>query len=197
MTDRPLPDAVIATFQYRHEAEFAAGFLTDAGIPFRLQVDDAGGAVAGVTVSNPARIWVRADDVEEALELLEVEDGEGTLDDYFESLGQDDASDDVPATGTFIRAPERTEVMMPPRAAVRRGDDPPLCGMERVVSGVLAVLCGSLAFAVGPTLGATLGAALWTGALVVLALVFGASALAGRAWGPFRSILRSLSGVAP
>ena len=39
-TDRKLQDVVVARYQYRHEAEFAAGFLDDAEIAYRLQVDD-------------------------------------------------------------------------------------------------------------------------------------------------------------
>jgi hypothetical protein len=41
--DKKLEQVAVAEFTYRHEAEFAAGFLTDAGIPHRLQIDDAGG----------------------------------------------------------------------------------------------------------------------------------------------------------
>ena len=33
-------DVLIAEYVYRHEAEFSAGFLADAGIPFRVQADD-------------------------------------------------------------------------------------------------------------------------------------------------------------
>lgn len=198
MSEPRLPDVVIATFQYRHEAEFAAGFLENAGIPFRLQVDDAGGADAGVTVSNPARVWVRADDVEEARELLEVEDTDGALDQYFDALGGVSEDDDAPASGTFIRAPAATSsVTTQARSDLRVRSESQLCGIERVVSGGLAIACGALAQAVGPIPGATPGAALWIGGLAALALVFGVSALVGRSWGPFRSILRSLSGVAP
>jgi hypothetical protein len=67
-------DIPIAEYSYRHEAEFAAGFLSDAGILFRLQVDDAGGADAGVTIARPAVLWVRPEDVEHARELLELGD---------------------------------------------------------------------------------------------------------------------------
>lgn len=63
----------IAAYHYRHEAEFAAGFLRGAGIPFRLQIDDAGGADAGVTMGRPAVLWVRADDEEDARALLELD----------------------------------------------------------------------------------------------------------------------------
>ncbi len=65
-------DVLIAEFVNRHEAEFGAGFLADAGIPFRLQADDAGGAYGGMTFTSSARIWVRPQDAEKARELLEV-----------------------------------------------------------------------------------------------------------------------------
>lgn len=78
MTDRDeagLELVPIAEFRYRHEAEFAAGFLADAGIPFRLQVDDAGGDL-GLTLGRPAVLWVRAADEEHAREVLDT--GSGT-----------------------------------------------------------------------------------------------------------------------
>ena len=71
-SERYRPNVLVAEYVYRHEAEFAAGFLTDAGIPHRLQADDAGGADMGATMGRPARIWVRAEDAPEARELLEV-----------------------------------------------------------------------------------------------------------------------------
>jgi hypothetical protein len=73
--DQKLQQAVVGEFQYRHEAEFAAGFLTDAGIPFRLQIDDAGGDL-GLTLGRPATIWVRIEDAERAREVLDT--GSGT-----------------------------------------------------------------------------------------------------------------------
>jgi hypothetical protein len=73
--DPRLEQVVVAEFRYRHEAEFAAGFLTDAGIPFRLQIDDAGGDL-GLTLGKAARVWVRADDAERARDVLDT--GSGT-----------------------------------------------------------------------------------------------------------------------
>ena len=70
-TDEPQPfDQVIATFTYRHDAEYAAGFLADAEIPSMLLADDAGGLHPGVGFSRPARLIVRAEDVDEAREVL-------------------------------------------------------------------------------------------------------------------------------
>jgi hypothetical protein len=65
----------VAEFRYRHEAEFAAGLLADAGLPFRLQVDDAGGDL-GLTLGRLAVLWVRAADEERAREVLDT--GSGT-----------------------------------------------------------------------------------------------------------------------
>jgi hypothetical protein len=59
-------EVIAARFRYRHEAELAAGFLADAGIPYRLQSDDAGGTVA----IRPAVLWVRESDLDEARELI-------------------------------------------------------------------------------------------------------------------------------
>jgi hypothetical protein len=63
-------EVVVARFRYRHEAELAAGFLRDGGIPYRLQIDDAGGVDFGTTFSRPPVLWVRAADLDEARELL-------------------------------------------------------------------------------------------------------------------------------
>lgn len=76
--DRKLQEAAVGEFRYRHEAEFAAGILRDAGIPYRLQIDDAGGADLGLLHLRPAVLWVRAMDAEAARELIAPqEDPEG------------------------------------------------------------------------------------------------------------------------
>jgi hypothetical protein len=62
---------VVATFAFRHEAEFALETLRAAGIEAMLVADDAGGAYAGLSLSGPARILVRAPDGERARALLE------------------------------------------------------------------------------------------------------------------------------
>lgn len=66
-------EVVVARFRYRHEAELAAGFLRDGGIPYRLQIDDAGGVDFGTTFSRPPLLWVRAADLDDARELLGLE----------------------------------------------------------------------------------------------------------------------------
>jgi hypothetical protein len=70
-TDRKLEEVAVARYSYRHDAEFAAGFLTDADIPHRLQLDDPG---IGVSLGSMATIWVLAMDVPRARELLEVDE---------------------------------------------------------------------------------------------------------------------------
>lgn len=57
----------VATFTWRHEAEFAGGYLTDAGIPHSLIVDDHGGHI---TLNNSARVLVAPSAVERAREVL-------------------------------------------------------------------------------------------------------------------------------
>jgi len=77
--DRKLEQVAVAEFQYRHEAEFAAGFLKDAGIPYRLQIDDAGGDL-GLTLGSRAVVWVLAADLERAKDVLDF-GGEGAEED--------------------------------------------------------------------------------------------------------------------
>ena len=73
--DKKLEQVAVGEFTYRHEAEFAAGFLADAGIPYRLQIDDAGGDL-GLTLGRPAVLWVLAVDAARAREVLDVGGGE-------------------------------------------------------------------------------------------------------------------------
>jgi hypothetical protein len=61
---------VVATFPYRHQAEFAANILEGAGVPAFLHIDDAGGVYAGLTFTNPARVIVRREDRVDALNTL-------------------------------------------------------------------------------------------------------------------------------
>lgn len=61
---------VVARFNYRHEAEYARGFLDDAAMDSALYCDDAGGLEMGLSFSNPARLIVRQQDAARARELL-------------------------------------------------------------------------------------------------------------------------------
>lgn len=58
-----------ARFTFRHEAEFAKGYLDDAGIESILVVDDAGGNL-GLALENEAALVVRTDDLARAREVL-------------------------------------------------------------------------------------------------------------------------------
>jgi hypothetical protein len=64
-----LRPVVVARYHYRHEAEFAAGLLEDAGIPYRLQVDDM---VMPMSVTPPALLWVRSVDLTRACDILDL-----------------------------------------------------------------------------------------------------------------------------
>jgi hypothetical protein len=59
----------VARFSFRHEAEFAKGYLDDAGIESILVVDDAGGNL-GLALENDAGIMVKTEDLARAREVL-------------------------------------------------------------------------------------------------------------------------------
>jgi hypothetical protein len=66
--------AVVRTFGYRHEAEFARETLKAAGIESVLMGDDAGGAYAGMSFSRQIRLLVRTSDLDQARAILSEED---------------------------------------------------------------------------------------------------------------------------
>ena len=61
---------IVAHFPNRHEGELAKGFLNRAEIDAALLADDAGGAEAGLTFVNPARLVVREEDEARARAVL-------------------------------------------------------------------------------------------------------------------------------
>ena len=72
--DKKLREVPIGEFRFRHEAEFAAGFLSDAGIPYRLQIDDAGGVEFGLSGTRPGVLWVSEMNAEQAQELIHLDE---------------------------------------------------------------------------------------------------------------------------
>jgi hypothetical protein len=62
--------AVVATYGYRHEAEFARATLEAAGIRSVLAGDDAGGAYGPLTFTRGIRLLVRADELDRARDIL-------------------------------------------------------------------------------------------------------------------------------
>jgi hypothetical protein len=62
--------AVVATFGYRHEAEFARATLSAAGIESVLVGDDAGGAYAGMSFTRRLTLLVRHEDLDQAKAIL-------------------------------------------------------------------------------------------------------------------------------
>jgi hypothetical protein len=61
---------IIAIYNSRLEAEYAQGYLTNAGIRSIVVKDDAGGIHPGLGFTRPARLAVLEQDRERALELL-------------------------------------------------------------------------------------------------------------------------------
>jgi hypothetical protein len=59
---------VIATYRYRHEAEFARAFLEMEGISAMVSTDDAGGVYPAIMA--PVRLLVRHEDAIRAGEVL-------------------------------------------------------------------------------------------------------------------------------
>jgi hypothetical protein len=59
----------VARFGFRHEAEFAKGYLDDAGIESLLLSDDAGGNL-GLAWEHEATLMVRITDLPRARQVL-------------------------------------------------------------------------------------------------------------------------------
>jgi len=170
-------DVPVARFGSRHEAEFAAGFLENADIPYRLQFDDAGGAYFGAT--SVAVLWVRGEDLDDAREILDIEPPVGVGDRALQEeplhrpddSALDAASDRGPSTGA------------PRRDATSRS----LSSSERLVGAALAI-------------GFALSAGTMTGVPALLAAagaaLFGLASLLGATIRPVRGVLGFLAGDA-
>ena len=173
-TDKKLQDVIVAQYQYRHEAEFAAGFLDDAEIPYRLQVDEA---AMGMTIATPATLWVRGMDLRHALEVLDLP-----------SPGH--AAAPTPASPLPSGPAQRGEVVRKAPAALDRFR---LTGTERLLAGALAVAAAGAGGFVptGPSGSPLLMLA------GVIAVVLGLTAILGRTAPVIRNVLRAISGSAP
>ena len=183
-SDRKQLEVPLARYSYRHEAEFAAGFLDDAGVPYRLQLDDP---AMGLSVGMDATIWVRGIDEAWAREVLE--HGLQPLDD------EDDVSraDDDPAREAEQRAPGAVAGCTGRRPASSAVVTmPPLGVRERALLLAGSGACGAGALflqgAASPIVGS---------ALVVIAVVLALAGILG--WVPeaARRILRAIAGHAP
>ncbi|MDH3270591.1 MAG: DUF2007 domain-containing protein [Gemmatimonadota bacterium] len=180
--DRKLDEVVVARYTYRHEAEFAAGFLKDAGIPYRLQIDDPS---LGISVSTSATLWVLGMDERRAREILDV-DGTGLA--ISSVSGRDWGAIPGPAEG-----PERDPV---DDAVVRERAGPPtksetaLTGRERLISVVVGVGTVST-LAIEAIRDAP--SAVWTGISLLGALLV-VVGLTGHAPRVLRGFLSALSG---
>jgi len=195
--EQKLTEVAVAQFGYRHEAEFAAGFLEDASIPFRLQIDDP---AMGISVSGSATIWVRGMDVDRAREVLDVQDGEAGRS-LYAKRGQDQGGQpESMSANVGTGSPESCRAAPPhpraesiePRANAQLAAWPALGIRERTV--VLVGAAGALSvvwlFRAGPdSLLRVLAAATAVG--------LSALALLGRAPRFLRDLFRALSGGAP
>ncbi|NNF14817.1 MAG: hypothetical protein HKN72_16435 [Gemmatimonadetes bacterium] len=198
MSDRKLRQVALASFNYRHEAEFAAGFLRDAGIPFLLQIEDP---ALGLSATNSATIFVTAMDESRARRVLEhdvIVDEEGD-DVWAEEVGEErDAAVEpvsVRPTGTS-RAPdgrEQSGAIAPHQGSadlIKTQSDLTLRSRVVALVGGAGVASAALLDAVRQN------PLLWWGVALV-AVLLAIAGLFGRAPGPLRGILEALSGDAP
>ena len=186
MSDRvesKLQDVVIASYRYRHEAEFAAGFLDDAGIPFRLQIDDP---ALGVMVAAPATLWVRRADVRRAREVLELPDPRRE--------GHDPSpGPSAPRSGTSaVRRIDAASLDRPSGGSAGRIDGRRLSARERLLAAAGAAGLAGVGLALPDAAGVVARLAPPLGAGLLLGV-----AVLGRAPAIVRRILGALSGNAP
>ena len=167
--DRKIQEVRIGEYRFRHEAEFAAGFLDDAGIPYRLQIDDAGGADLGLGMLRPAVLWVRAVDADVARDLIALDE------------------DELP------EPPMESTRLEPDAVRLPRREDSRLTWPERVVS---AVLGGTLIF-VAPNLPPMPVRDLALLACLLAGVVLVGAALFGRAPGALGGLIQMISGSPP
>ncbi|MDX1493233.1 MAG: hypothetical protein R3253_04095 [Longimicrobiales bacterium] len=199
-SDRKLQQVPLASFNYRHEAEFAAGFLQDAGIPFRLQIEDP---TLGLSATDSATIWVAAMDEGRARQVLdhEVVDSQEEWADDSEEWADDSWSakaleEETEGGGASLTTPTRTEADA--TGASRPGPSRRKPQSDLTLRQRVMALGGSVG--VSATLGVEIVRDASMGLPVVVAALAAVLALAGVfGWapGPLRRLLEALSGDAP
>lgn len=208
--DKKLQQVPVATYTYRHEAEFAAGFLTSAGIPYRLQIEDP---TLGLSASESATLWVHAMDERRAREVLDqelaLEDGaveelqDGAVkeleDGAAEELEVRAAGVDGAGIGARHEAPVTAAGRRPGASEAGPGMD-----MQANMKTDLTLRQRVVALIGGAGVGSLMGIeavrdAHWvvSWAVVVVAVALVLAGVLGRAPGPLRSLLSSFSGDIP
>jgi hypothetical protein len=177
-----LQTVAVAHYGFRHEAEFAAGFLDDAGIPFHLQMDDPAIGMSSAT------LWVRDIDVTKVKDILEVEGGGSVrLTAKAEPSGSkmQRPSRPVPAAQDATRSPAVRFYFwfcFWPRLGWRGRGLALIAGVAaNTIAQLMEVPAGSMGLRVA----------------VTLAVFFGGIAVLGRAPRFVSSVLRALSGDTP
>lgn len=193
--DRKLQTVVLARYQYRHEAEFAAGFLDEAGIPYRLQIDDP---AMGMTVGTPATLWVRGMDVRAALDTLNVRElpSHRVAAEAAEAAETGETAEvaETPETAEGAETAHAREITSatgygrPTLRQLAAGDR--LTTLERIVAISMFVVLGGIAYLAS-------AGAVWGAVLAALAAPLGLVGLLGRAPSAIRRFLRAISGGAP
>lgn len=203
--DRKMETVFLAEFEYRHEAEFAAGFLDDAGIPYRLQVDDP---AMGLTIAAPATLWVLGVDESRARDVLDLSNAGTPLHDWThdDSADSGELSKSLPKesqapASAELRSVDRSGVVPsgmsdPPGSAARHGAERSSTGLSLVERALAMVLFAGAAAAAWLLKGSP-DAVLWSVVLAVLSVPMGGGAIFGRTIAPARYLLRAMSGQAP
>jgi len=65
-----MAEVVLMRFAFRHDAEFAQGYLHDVGIPARVVSDDAGGLDLSISFLSGASLRVPEADLDRAVKTL-------------------------------------------------------------------------------------------------------------------------------
>ncbi|KPJ84137.1 MAG: hypothetical protein AMS19_01745 [Gemmatimonas sp. SG8_23] len=186
-TEKKLQEVPIARYMYRHDAEFAAGFLDDAGIPYRLQIDDP---ALGMSVGASATLWVLGMDERRAREVLDL-DVRGLSS---ARAGSDHLASDAGEAARRARDPRGG------RAPIQTRGDVPVPGGPTHLSlrerGVALILAGGL-FGLGELFLSGADPSIVQVATDVLAAVFGIAGVVGRSPRVVRRWLGALSGNAP